>query len=633
MASELTIESIRKRIADESVQFVRRCELSKEPNSAFVFRTFPGSGKTTSVMKAIADEGYNWIYLSPFHDIIVENLKYSDHYEYNFTHLKGKNQEGMCLAKDYKEYAKQGFNITPFCEGKCPLKENGCPYYDIRNKIESEAPCWAGVHAHIPTYLQSFLFEKKYNRQKMYKSYDVIIIDEFPFQVLYNQAIVRGKDISELNSIIDEMDEDTKEKQFIRKFLEILWSSLISKDKEIEHARLSGLIKTNRGLDLKKFYNRYEETLLDLVSNDKIKEVPKSFLFNIIKIHEENPNFLRIKWMIYKNTKGMMYQRGIYLTVSNVKYFRNFQMPIIVLDATADVNVWKALLGKNINVNRLDIDIEYKNLYQLKTDAHYPASTWTKIKDNKVSMSKSGERLMKLIVYILKTKKKCVLLCSNKKVWNLIEGYLKGNHSDINNYRFANYYNLRSRNDFYEDCDTCILTHEPNIPQLQIEIIGNSIDWDEDLLHDLMTRCEMRQAMGRIRQNILETPHGRDRVKRGRKSDEKIEIYVLPGAIEQRNKIDEKAMLVEYEMLLGGYKSPIPNKILDCMDYKTPRNMIEICELFNKKTKLNITERKLKPVLLKLRSDGFIRRIPNKGHIRVKDIKEIQKSRYVENGK
>jgi len=162
-----TLDSVREIIANRSVEHIRECDIEKIIQY-LVIQSFTGSGKSVSVMKAIDEAGYTWMYFAPFHDIIKENLEYSKLRNYDFIHMKGKDQEGVCFADEYKEYLKMGVSITPFCETRCTYRHEGCPYYETKDLIESFPLSWAGVHSHIPTYLQTFLFNKKYEQRKTF---------------------------------------------------------------------------------------------------------------------------------------------------------------------------------------------------------------------------------------------------------------------------------------------------------------------------------------------------------------------------------------------------------------------------------------------------------------------------------
>jgi hypothetical protein len=165
------------------------------------------------------------------------------------------------------------------------------------------------------------------------------------------------------------------------------------------------------------------------------------------------------------------------------------------------------------------------------------------IKDGKIMIGKTGERLAKLTIEICKRTRHKVLICSTKKIKKILKKYLKDNYKR-KNYVFANYYNLRSRNIFYEECDTCIIAHEPHIPQLQLEIMHNVIGWDLELLNKLMTKSEIKQAIGRIRQNIKITPYGRKR--------KRIDVYIFPGGEEDEDKIVPEVKVIPYEQMFVG---------------------------------------------------------------------------------
>jgi len=533
------IEDVRESIANRVLEHIMECN-RRGIKMHLIIKTFPGSGKTTTVMKAIDKAGYNWIYLAPFHDIIRENLSYSKIRDYEFIHLKGRGQPGVCVADKFKEYVKF-MSIYPFCETKCPLRYDGCPYYETKKKIETYPESWAGVHSHMTGYLKNFLFGIEYMDKMMYKHYDVIIIDEFPFQVLFNQVIIQKIDIDRLRNLINSMD-DTPEKRFVMMFLNEL--SLATGDIDINYTKIKSLIKNRRGLNLRNFLEEYDNELLYLFSSDQISTPPKMMiLFNIKTIHRENPSKEKLKWMLYKHKFDGWNSPGIYMTTSNIDKFADLPIPVVALDSTADITAWNALLHDNCESEY--IDMEYQNTYQMQTVARYPTSTWVEsTASNKSALSKSGIRLCELIKVICKRKKKSsVLICCTKRIRKLITGYLKKNYKK-KNYKFAIFYNLRSRNEYYEDCDTCIVAHEPNIPPLQMDIMKNVIGWSVDLLRELMTTSEVKQAIGRIRQNIKVTPDGRKR--------KKIEVYILPGVMEDENKIIPESKLVPYAKMYVG---------------------------------------------------------------------------------
>jgi len=583
MDIETDLQKIRETIANRCVNHIDECH-SENLVMYLVIGSFPGSGKTSTVMMTIDRVGYTWLYLSPTHFVIKENLEWSKLRDYYFVHLKGKDQDGMCLAPEYIEMLKKGINITPFCETRCPFRRDGCPYYELREQIESYPQSWAGVHAHIPTYLQTFLYQTFYKDTQMFKLYDVLILDEFPMQDLYNQEIVQREDIRYLRKIIKRMPE-TDEKCFVVDFLSFLL------DYDIDYSRLAGLIMTRRNLDLSTFVKEYDTTLLRLIGNKEIAKIPENILYSIMKIYNDNPLVKKLKWMIYEIKEDYWVQKGIYLTTSNTQYFKNIKIPIVCLDATADIKAWNTLLNDNCRYEK--IDMEYKNIYQL-SGGNYPVSSWVDTFDNE-KLSSTGERLCDLIIEICKRKENAALVCSNKRIKKLIRSYLKKNYKG-KNYKFAIFYSLRGKNEFYENCDTCIVAHEPNIPEFQLDILENVIGWDRKLLKELMTDSEIKQAIGRIRQNILLTPTGRIR--------EKIEIFVFPGGKSEDDKIVEEAEIIPYEFIYKGDLVSLGDKIKEII--KRSKSPISKTKLYDVLSTYKISRITVDKELVKLYKNKYI---------------------------
>lgn len=582
--SNLSIDEIRNIIAKRSLDHIHKCNESGNIDY-LIIKTFPGSGKTATTMKTIDEAKMNWIYVCPFHDIITDNLKFSKLRSYRFTHLKGKKQDGVCMMPEYAEYAKKGFNITPFCETRCHWKHNGCIYYETRKEIESLPQSWAGVHSHIPTYLQSYLYDIEYEGRLMYNYYDVIIIDEFPFQVLYNQSIAQKKNIDNLRDVISYMN-DSPEKVFVMNILNQLMLS--SEHIDINYKAIKTFL-SQRNLDFDTFIEAYDSNLLYLVGNDIINKPPIRMLYQLKEIYDKNPSIDRLKWNIHYHSYDGWNRPGIYITTSNIEKFQNLPLPIIALDATAKNSAWDALLNDRCKIEH--IDLEYQNIYQLHTKARYPVSTWITRQNRTQFLSESGIRLAQLVQRICERKKYDVLLCANKRLQKLLTKYLRKNYGRTN-YQFANYYNLRSRNSFYERCDTCIITHEPNIPPLQMNIVSSITGWDISLLQDLMTRSEILQAIGRIRQNIKTTPNGRTR--------KKIEVYIFPGGSDE--KIIPEAKLLSFNRMADGILISMEKEITQIIrnaECTSKSALWKVCKSFT-------TKRKMRNILRKLYLNEFI---------------------------
>jgi hypothetical protein len=224
----------------------------------------------------------------------------------------------------------------------------------------------------------------------------------------------------------------------------------------------------------------------------------------------------RLKWVVHKTEDTSWHRSRLFLTISNIPYFQSLPLKVIALDGTADLPIWKAILGNDSSA--ITFDLEYKYMYQL-IGARNPTSTIVKLGE----FSPSGLRLFEILRTICEYKKRKykvagykvnevkVLVCCSYRIQQLLKKEFKKHK--ITNFEFATFYNLRSRNSYYEDCDTCIIFHEPNIPPFQTEIIKNVLGFDYDTIKSIHREDEMKQAIGRLRQNIPVTPTGRKREK------------------------------------------------------------------------------------------------------------------------
>lgn len=487
----MTIHEVRNIIASECLDHIK----TQEGN--LIFRTFTGSGKTTTVLKTLynSDAGLNWMYFAPYHAVIEENIEFSSVVDYqDVLHLKGRDK--LCLSKEYREYAKNGINIQPFCENFCTKKDSGCPYYENLRKLTSNPCCFAGVHAHIPTLLQQLLYQDIEDKYKFYMYYDVIVIDEFPTNTIYNQLSLSRKDIEYARDILEMVGIFGKEYIFLKAVMEKMF--LATKSVGINVEKIKEYLNVDRGLDFENFKNRYDIRVLELINEKKISKPPEDIVYMLIRIYKENPSLEKLKWMI-KKTENTEWMKGRFLiTVSNLDYF-NLPVKVIALDGTADLQTWRTVLGPN--TDSIKYDLEYKNTYQI-VGARNPVSSI--IRNGEIT--DNGIDLIEMLKIICDYRDTNVLVCCNNRIERLIKKHLK-----LNNVQFANYYNLRSRNIYYETCDVCVIFHEPNIPPFQAKIIEHVLGIPSYIVIKIHREDEMKQGIGRIRMNIPITPNGRKR--------------------------------------------------------------------------------------------------------------------------
>jgi len=474
------------------------------------------SGKTTTVLKTLYEskDGFSWMYFAPYHKVIQENMELSKVIDFSNDWIHLLSRRHLCLSKEYKELSKHGVNIQPFCENFCTLKDTRCPYYENLRKLREYPYCFAGVHAHIPTLLQKILYEK-WKGRPFFSYYDVIVIDEFPYNSIYSQVSLGRKDITKQIDTLDLMELDGKLEHVIRYLLERMLIAVDSA-KGLDHDDLKRVLVEARGLNVDTYKETYDLQMLELVRRKKIKSPPEDILHYILEIIKRQPSRDKLEWVIHKTVETVWHKSRLYLTISNIPYFKNLPVKVIALDGTADLPVWKSVLGDDCTA--ITFDLQYKNVYQM-IGARNPTSTIVKSGE----LSSSGLRLYELLKRICEYKKRKykvsgykvkevnVLICCSYRIQQLLKKKFK--KDKITNFEFATFYKLRSRNSYYEYCDTCVLFHEPNIPPFQTEIIKNVLNFDYDTIRLIHREDEMKQGIGRLRQNIPVTPQGRKREK------------------------------------------------------------------------------------------------------------------------
>jgi len=577
MVPIIGIEDVRTYIAEQCLDFIRHSK------GNLIYNTFTGSGKTTTILKTIyeSEDGFTWMYFAPYHKVIEENIELSKVIDFhNFVHLESR--EKLCLSKEYRQLAKEKINITPFCENFCTLKDTRCPYYENLRIIREMPTCLAAVHAHIPTLMQT-LFYEKWKGRCLFNYYDIIVIDEFPSNTIYNQIGINKKNIDYARDILELTDINTKESHLLMLIMDEL--SLATGSISINYSKIFSMISTYKGLNFDSFREQYDAKILELITKKRIRSPPEDIIHFLIEIYKRRPDPNELVWMICKTESSQWLKGSIYLTISNLPYFQKLPIKVIALDGTADIDAWKSILGNNCE--SITYDIRYKNTYQL-LGARNPTSTLVRKND----FTPSGIKMLEMLKTICNYKKGNVLICASKRIQTILSKYLKKNK--VKNYTFATFYNLRSRNSYFEDCDTCVIFHEPNIPPFQVEIIKNVLGWEEDLIRKINREDEIKQGIGRIRQNIPTTPIGRKREKR--------EIFIFSSTGYKRLVPEARYML--YDDMLGfargGKKRLFLDKLKKTIKDNSPVSKTRI------KESLGLSRQTVDHIINILEEDGVI---------------------------
>lgn len=485
-------------------------------NRFLLVKSAVGTGKTTNTLKALNDDGHNWIYLAPYHEVIKENLEFSTVANYTYYHLKSRALE--CVVPDYKRIAERYIDIRPICENHCPLRESGCPYYETKRMLFEEPGSWAGVHHHIPEFLPDF-FEIWRENIKMSRYFDVLIIDENPIKVLFEIETANAEQLALLRDTIDVLSLDHKDLDKFNEFLNLLLSVYPGKTL-LDYNQLYSLYS---GINFSTFYDNYQENLVEYVRNhpsildNPTTHIPKEYI-KLWRRMSPYMNRQSMEDMIQKRRASPYTKKNYYFLFFDNNALSTNPLKTIGLDGTANQTIWESIIGHPASVfERVYI---YNNIYQLREEtrrgvpARYPLSSWVRRRQ----LTSSGEKLLILINEICKKKQKeksRVLIISSTALNKYIRAGL-----ECDNVQFAHYYYIRSRNVFYERNDTVILASEPNIQEFQLETFSRLSDWDRDVWRLVFTQEEMIQAVGRIREDLDYSPTGRRRNPR--------EIYIFP---------------------------------------------------------------------------------------------------------
>jgi len=359
--------------------------------------------------------------------------------------------------------------------------------------------------------------------------YDVMIIDENPINVLFENEVANGEELAQLRDMILYLNLDHPDVNVCISLLNHLITNFVGKQPIYYPELLALFTRPNYG----EIYEEYQSKIIDELRFNRIAldSVPKEFLplFNIMRSSITDMN---IEYMIVKKNASPYNKKKYHFMTFDNSSLLECPIKIIGLDGTANPTIWEAITSRRASI--LERSYVYKNIIQLRgiSDARYPLSSW--VRHGKITSS--GLNLCKLIDAICKKKKAPVLVACTKPLQ-----YHIYTNTIAKNIMFCNYYYVRSRNDFYEKCDTIILACEPNIQQFQIECFSKLSNWNTEIWREVFTQEEMIQTVGRIREDI-----GITILKRRRDSRE---IFIFPYTNPTNKPGDDRPLYSESRIM------------------------------------------------------------------------------------
>ena len=306
-----------------------------------------------------------------------------------------------------------------------------------------------------------------------------------------------------------------------------------------------------------------------------------------------------IEYMLVKKNASPYNKKKYHFMAFDNSSLLDCPIKIIGLDGTANPTIWEAITSRRASI--LERPYVYKNIRQLRgvSNARYPLSSWIRHGE----ITSSGLKLCKMIDNICFKKKKPVLVACTKPLQPFIYA-----NTTADNIMFCNYYYVRSRNDFFEKCDTIILACEPNIQEFQIRCFSRLSNWNVEVWREVFTQEEMIQTVGRIREDIDTTVLKRRRDPR--------EIFIFPFTSPTNNVNDDRPLysesrIMSYDDMLSYIQDGIfpedkkvneEERILQYIE-ETKRTTVYTNEIIHN---LGFKRNEAKPILKRLAKKGVL---------------------------
>jgi len=529
-----------------------------------------GGGKTVNTLKTLEEQGYQWIYLAPFHTVIDENLKFSTFQTYNYLHLKSRAK--VCEVDAYKEIAQNNIDIRPICENSCMFKDTTCPYYETKRQLYSHPRSWAGVHHHLKEFLKGF-FNQYVDGHRLSSYYEVLIIDENPINMLFENQVANAESLGHLRGVLLNLNITHPHLDRVVALLD----HFILNFPGNTPPDYPEILRRITSIEWPEFYDEYQQKLVEELRFERmrIEYIPNEYIRMFITMAEQITEE-KIPYMIIKKHASAYTQKKYHFLYFDNSSLLNCPVKIIGLDGTANVPLWESITNRTAST--LTRKYIYKNILQLRGSsnpskntthyARYPLSSWVR----KGEITSTGLKLCSLIDIICQRKEHNVLIICTKALRPHIHSNIKSR-----NVIYGNYYYLRSRNDFYELADTVILASEPNVQQFQLECFSELSGWDQSVWRQVFTQEEMIQAVGRIRENLDTTERKRVRDPR--------EIYIFPhtpptNELNDVRPLYPESTIVTYSDILYG-KHDLKIEITDYIKEKGSVFMKDVQREFN----------------------------------------------------
>ena len=604
------LDKIRSELKEQLTNY-----LNDASERALLIHVDPGVGKTFSTAQALVDlpedlkNGKKSIFwAAQRHDMYEEIEKHIPDLQWILPKIgedddfpdSRPEKSGLCMVEEnrvkLRQIRRKGWGeieIEKVCL-RCTIGPKNCEYYKQWNHIGS----FFAPQQHLTT--------RRIQENKI--KAEVIVIDENPASVFDNETIVTQTEIDEMIELIQKRKFARKE--LMVKLLNTLRSTVATYrkltqgyqvikdwDEKIrllhgENDRQTELIdgKTpEKGLhhllneiDRTRFWIDWE-AFIELAEPE---ELPKNWLQPLFRTVKQQKLLFDIE---HNSSLYVKKQNGnMVLGLLESKTFKNQDIPIVFLDATADLSAYKRIFDRDFIHFFRQVKLE-NPVYQL-IDGEYP----------NISIMPDNERCRSARMKLLRFTKAIIEKGQKTLVVSTMPFHNKYLVKHLRNARLSKdyvtgyYRNLRGTND-YADCDQIVLigVANPNTEDLHIREQARRVD--EDYLSD-RTKKEYQQYPGSMikRKSWFYEDERMNAIIRQYREDEMVQaIYRIRPLQSPEKNI----------WILSAIQLPLPTTPISLNSDELA--MMLGLKLESKNSRPKPAYRKLKKAITKLRWDGY----------------------------
>ena len=509
----VNLDEIRVELKDKLLTY-----LEDPSERALLVHVDPGVGKTYSTAQSLANlpedimgSNKRIFWAAQRHDMYPEIEKHIPDLKWILPKI-GEDDDfplsrpekcGLCIVEENRSKLRQLRNkgwgeieIEKICL-RCHIGPKNCEYYRQWSHLGS----FFAPQQHLVT---SRIQDNKIKA-------DIIVIDENPASVFDNETIVTQGEIDEMVTLIQNGRFARKElmikllttlKGTIGSYRKLTQGHRLIKDWDERFRLLQGInssqgdiiddeLSSNNEKGLHHLLNEIDKTRFWIdwaafIEMAEPEELPKNWLQPLFKAVKQQ----KLLFDIEHNSRIYVKKRegSMVLGLLESKTFNNQDIPLIFLDATADLSAYRRIFDREFIHYHRQVKLE-NPVYQL-IDGEYPLAS---IMPDNESCRSARMKLLRFTKAIIEKGEKTLVVSPMPFHNKYLIKYLR-NARPGKKYVTGYYRNLRGSNDFM-DCDQIVLigVANPNTEELHIREQARRVD--EDYLSD-KTKKDYQQYPG-----------------------------------------------------------------------------------------------------------------------------------------